>query len=60
MSTEYFYTCDRWSRRAPGQAIFNIAKGAKNWSPDSWIAVRVMENDGYFCPECRNQLGRWL
>jgi hypothetical protein len=32
-------------QKAPGQAIFSIANGAKNWSPDRWIAVRVMENE---------------
>jgi hypothetical protein len=59
MSTEYSYTCDRCFLLAPGPALVENLKGAKNWSPDGWRAVRVMDDDGethlHFCPECSNQ-----
>ena len=41
MSTEYSYTCDRCFQKAPGQAVFNTAKGARNWAPEGWMAVRI-------------------
>ena len=59
MSTEYSHTCDRCFQKAPGQAVFNTAKGARNWAPEGWMAVRLNEDAVrthlHFCPDCRKE-----
>jgi len=64
MSSEYSYTCDRCFQKAPGQAVFDSTKHARNWVPDGWMAVHITEYTTqthlHFCHDCRKEFRRMV